>query len=91
VFATLGLLKPDAFARVGSGAWNAINRGKIWVTGYGRWSVAFGGCDASPGSGLRYQPGRTLSDGHRSIRSQYSEDGDRWGRNNRGDESTDKN
>ena len=89
--AALGLLESDALARVGAGAWNAIDRRKIWVIGYGFWIVGCGGCEASPGSGLRYQPGRTLSDGYRSIRSRYGEDGDRWDRRNRGDESTDKN
>jgi hypothetical protein len=89
--AALGLLKSDAFARVGSGAWNAVNRRKTWVTGNRFRSVAHGGCNTRPGTHLRYQPGRTLGDGHRSTRSRYSEDGDRGDCRNRGYESTDKN
>jgi len=86
-----GLLKSDALARVGSGAGNAIDRRKIWVTWNGRRNVFWLCCDAGPGIGFRHHPGRTLSDGCRSARSRYSEDDGRWGGSSHGYDATEKN
>jgi len=87
---TLGFLQSNAFARVGSGAGNAIDLREGRVARDGHWGVGCRPHDAGPGSSVNDFTGHALGDRSRSVRTRHAESRNRRTRRNCESESAQK-